>query len=99
MTGTIRRLKRNKWEIAVDVGKDRSGKRRRRSRTVRGTKTDAERELRAFVAEVERVRSSEPSPTTAEWLRKYHAEHVIARSAGSKPWSATTPSSNRSLSP
>ena len=38
MKGTMRKRKRDVWEITVECGKDAQGKRRRRSYTVRGTK-------------------------------------------------------------
>ena len=54
MRGTKRQRKRGVWEITVERGKDASGARRRRTRTVRGTKAEADRMQRVFVAEAER---------------------------------------------
>ena len=51
MTGTKRMRKRGVWQISADVGKDTNGKRRRRFRTVHGTKAEAERELGVMIAE------------------------------------------------
>ena len=69
MTGTKRMRKRGVWELNADVGKDANGKRRRQSRTVHGTKTEAERQLRVLVEEAERVRSTQASPLVGDWLR------------------------------
>ena len=78
MTGTMRMRKYKIWENTVDIGKDANGKRRRRSRTVHGTKTEAERELRVMIAEAEAARSRQASPLMRDWLREYHAQ-VVSR--------------------
>ena len=79
MTGTKRMRKRGVWELNADVGKDANGKRRRQSRTVHGTKTEAERQLRVLVEEAERVRSTQASPLVGDWLREYHAQVVCRK--------------------
>ena len=66
MRGTIRRRKKDVFEITVERERDAAGKRRRRSRTVRGTKTDAERELRTMVDEAGHARSQGPRATETE---------------------------------
>ena len=71
MRGTIRRRKKDVFEITVERERDAAGKRRRRSRTVRGTKTDAERELRTMVDEAERARAQGPRANETEALVDY----------------------------
>ena len=54
MTGTMRKRQRNVWEITVSLGRDAAGIRRRRSRTVYGTKSEAQQRLRELVDEIGR---------------------------------------------
>lgn len=54
MEGHLRQRNRGHWELIVDIGRDPlSGRRRQRSRTVHGTKREAQRELRRLITEVE----------------------------------------------
>ena len=76
MTGTKRQRKRNVWEITVEHGRDAEGIRRRRSRTMHGTKTDAERQLRKMIEEAERIRAQqcrgiETRVLVADWMRAW----------------------------
>ena len=51
MSGSIRQRGSNSWEIRVYSGTDpETGQRRQLSRTVRGSRTQAQRELRALAA-------------------------------------------------
>ena len=79
MTGTMRRRERNVWEITVSVGKDENGVRRRKSRTVYGTKAEAQKRLREWVDEVERVRPHGRDILVGDWLRTWHREEVAPR--------------------
>ena len=79
MTGTMRRRKRDVWEITVSVGKDEQGKRRRKSRTVYGTKTEAQQRLRRWVDEVEQARRRGRDILVGDWLRIWHREDVVPR--------------------
>ena len=76
MTGTMRKRGRRVWEIGVSLGKDDKGVRRRKSKTVYGTKAKAQQELRAWVTEVERLRSRPRSVLVGDWLHRYHREVV-----------------------
>ena len=76
MTGTKRQRKRNVWELTVERGRDAKGKRRRRSRTVHGTKSDADRELRKMVVAAEEVRAHGPirgqgKVLVKDWVRAW----------------------------
>lgn len=53
MTGSIRRRARGTWGLTISLGRDEHGKRIRRYYTFKGTKRDAERELRRRLAELE----------------------------------------------
>ena len=79
MTGTIRKRERNVWEITVSLGKDENGIRRRKSRTVYGTKAEAQKRLREWVDEVERVRPRGRDIPVGDWLRTWHRDDVVPR--------------------
>ncbi|MCY4416116.1 MAG: tyrosine-type recombinase/integrase [Chloroflexi bacterium] len=86
MIGTKRQRKRGVWEISVEHGRDALGKRRRRSRTVHGTKADADRTQREMVAEAERVRTQDPSDTEtrvliADWVRDWLKSPAMSEKA------------------
>jgi integrase len=65
------------WEVRVYLGRDAdSGKKRYRSRTVRGARRDAERVCRDLVAEVEAAVSEETAsgfPSVSAWLDEWWA--------------------------
>ena len=54
MKGTIRQRNPGSWEIQVFLGRDANGKRIRKTETVRGKKSDAQRRLREILAELDR---------------------------------------------
>ena len=76
MTGTMRKRRRDVWEITVSVGRDENGIRRRKSRTVHGTKAEAQKHLRKWVDEVEQSRRRGRDILVGEWLRTWHREEV-----------------------
>jgi integrase len=51
-SGSITAVGKGKWKIIVDAGRDEAGRRRRVSRTIRGTKTQAARAIATLTAEV-----------------------------------------------
>lgn len=79
MTGTMRRRKTSVWEITVGLGKDDQGIRRRKSKTVYGTKAEAQKLLRQLVEEVERIRPRWGVVLVGNWLRTWHREDVVPR--------------------
>lgn len=50
--GSIARLETNKGKITIDAGRDKNGKRRRRSRTIYGTKAQASQALASLTVEI-----------------------------------------------
>ncbi len=72
MKGSVRKRDRGVWEVRVYLGRDAdSGKKRYRSRTVRGAQRDAERVCREIVAEVEAAGLEESAngfPSVSAWL-------------------------------
>jgi len=54
MRGHMRQRSKGSWTLFVDLGRDpETGKRKQQTMTVRGTKKDAERELRAVLTHIE----------------------------------------------
>jgi hypothetical protein len=45
MNGSIRKRSKDSWELNIDMGRDTSGKRRRKFLNVKGTKAEAQRKL------------------------------------------------------
>jgi integrase len=63
--GHIRKRAKNIWSIVVDVGKDPiTNKRKQRWQTVKGTKRDAERELRHILVNLENGTYVKPNRLT-----------------------------------
>jgi integrase len=76
MAGFIRRRGKASWEITVDLGRDESGRRKRRFFTVNGTRKDAERARSAALHERDTGVDVDPGRITvaeylARWLRDY----------------------------
>jgi integrase len=77
MRGSIQRRGDRSWRISIELEPDPlTGRRRRLSETVHGTKRDAEARLAQLVHEHETGISVDPSRmTVAEWLRQWLAQH------------------------
>ena len=78
MKGTIRQRSPGSWEIQVFLGRDTNGKRIRKTETVRGKKSDAQRRLREILSEVDR--GAIPANTryrVGEWLDKWLDEKQV----------------------
>jgi len=73
MKGHIRQRTKGSWSIVIDVGRDpETGKRRQQWHTVKGTKRDAERELREILHSLETGAYVKPSQITlGEWLEEW----------------------------
>lgn len=63
--GSVQRLGRDRWKVVCDAGRDGGGKRRRTSRTVVGTRADANRALAALQAKVDKGEIVAVDRTTA----------------------------------
>jgi integrase len=81
--GHIRARGPGAWELKYDVGANlATGQRITKYKTVRGTKRDAQRELRAILTSVDDGVYADPGRmTVAEWLAKWldEAQHTVAR--------------------
>lgn len=72
MAGSLRQRSAETWELRVSTGKDPlTGRYRIASRTFRGNKTEARRELSAFVREVEQGKHVGTSATLATLLERW----------------------------
>lgn len=91
MRGSIRQRGRNSWEIRVYAGTDpETGKRRQLSRTVRGSRTQAQRELRSLAALANVAPAVGARTTLGELLDRWFA-------ANEPNWAATTVRTTRSI--
>jgi len=76
MRGSIRQKYKGSWQIIIDTGADRNGKRRRHFETVRGRKGDAQRRLTELLASIDKGTYTPPSKLTVSdllrnWLQGY----------------------------
>ena len=53
MRGTLKQRSKGSWSLTFDAGRDQTGKRRRQTITVRGTKRQAEARLAEMVPQVD----------------------------------------------
>jgi len=85
MRGHIKQRSKGSWSIIVDVGRDpQTGKRRQQWQTIKGTKRDAERELRESLHSLERGGYVKPSRMMVaqfleDWLQSYVATNTAPR--------------------
>lgn len=76
MAGSIQKSGKGSWKLTVSMGFDGDGKRIRKTKTVRGNKREAEKELAKFVTEIESGQSADSGKTSFKdfaerWLRDY----------------------------
>ena len=91
MDGSIRQRSAGSWELRAYVGVDpETGRRIDRSITVRGNRSDSERELAEMVARVRCVRAVGARSTMSELFEAWFATAVDG-------WSPTTVRQNRSV--
>ena len=84
MTGNITRRGKNSWELTIDTGRDAQGKRQRKFVNVKGTKADADRQLRELLTRLEGGLSLDSSRSTVgefldTWLSVYAEPNTSAR--------------------
>jgi integrase len=87
MKGHIKQRSKGSWTLWVDLGRDpETGKRKQQTFTVRGSKKDAERELRAMLTRIEGGAHVKPARMTLReylegWLRDYVATNTAPSTA------------------
>ncbi len=81
MRGHIQRRGKKSWRLKFDTGRDpKTGERITKYMTVRGTKTDAQRELTRVLREIDTGAFIEPSKiTVAEFLEQYLASLAVRK--------------------
>ncbi len=78
MKGSLRQRSPGSWELRVDLGRDAFGKRRRKSKTVRGTKTHAQRVLREMLTRLDKgMGLSAEKVLLRDWLDRWMSERII----------------------
>jgi len=82
MTGHIRKRSKGSWEVKWEAPADAAGIRRTRYRTVKGTKKDAEKELRVILSTLDQGVYCDPSTRTVGeileiWLNSI-ARHAVS---------------------
>ena len=78
MKGRIRQRSTGTWEISYEAGRDPFGKRRTKSLTVRGTKSQAQRKLRELLSAIDQGRNPTLSDVPLrEWLERWMSEAVV----------------------
>jgi integrase len=84
MRGTIKQRSKGSWTLWWDEPRAEDGKRRQRSKTIKGTKKDAETRLREILASLDSCSYVVPSKQTVgdfliRWLKDYAAHNVRPR--------------------
>ena len=78
MQGRIRQRSKGSYEIALDIGRDAQGRRRRKYETIRGKKSDAQRRLRELIATNEKgLPLNSGKVTVAEFLETWYRDYVV----------------------
>ncbi len=78
MKGHIKQRSKGSWALWIELGRDpETGKRKQQTLTVRGTKKDAERELRELLHSLETGSYVQPSRITVfDWLKQWCESYV-----------------------
>lgn len=82
MRGSIQKRSKGSWRLVFDLERDRTGKRRQKVITYRGTKKDADAELSRLLADIENGGFVDPGNiTVAEYLERWLGHVKIKTSA------------------
>ena len=77
MKGRIRQRSPGSWEVSFDLDRDPLGNRRRKSLTVRGTKSEAQRKLREMLTALDQGRNPVPADVSLrDWLGRWLADEI-----------------------
>ncbi|NQT73585.1 MAG: site-specific integrase [Chloroflexi bacterium] len=72
MRGSIQKQSKDSWRLFIDTGRDENGKRRRKTVTVQGGKSDAQRKLRELLSAVDNgIPITLAKQTLAEYLQDW----------------------------
>ncbi len=86
MKGHIKQRSKGSWTLWVDFGRSPDGKRKQQVFTVRGSKNDAQRELRAILTRIEGGAYIKPTKLTVgefltQWMENYVLTNTSPRTA------------------
>lgn len=87
MRGSLRKLPSGSWEIRLFLGTDYTGKKRYRSKSVKGSKREAERVMRQLITDIE---AGDVESVSSEQLLTVDELLVRWRAANINDWSPTT---------
>ena len=87
MRGSLRRLPSGSWEIRLFLGTDDAGKKRYRSKSVKGSKREAERVMRQLITDIE---AGDVESVSSEQLLTVDELLIRWRAANINDWSPTT---------
>lgn len=77
MNGRIRQRSPGSYQISYELGRDESGKRRTKAETIRGTKAEAQRVLRARLSALDKGENPVPADIPLrEWLDRWMSEKI-----------------------
>ena len=84
MNGSIRKRGKGTWELTINLGRDATGKRRRKFVNVRGTKGEAQKKLRELLTTLDKGMSLDTSKVTlGEFLERWLQDYVAIKTAPS----------------
>ena len=91
MQGSVRRRDRGVWEVRIYLGRDvESGKKRYQSRTVRGSKREAERLCRELVAEAEEGQAERAADSDLQTVSSWLDEWWVTKRTSIAPTTASS---------
>ena len=77
MKGSIRQRSPGAWEITLDLGRSSQGRRLRRSITLRGTKTAAQKRMRELLSTLDQGIAIPKALILRNWLHRWLAEIIV----------------------
>ncbi len=78
MKGSIRRRGRHSWELTIDLGRDATGRRKRKFLNIQGRRADADRRLREVLASLDKGLPLDTSKITLQvFLIRWHKDYVV----------------------
>lgn len=84
MSAHVEKRSKGSWTIIIELGKDASGKRKRITKSIKGTKKLAEKEMYKLLAEIEKGTYVKPTQLlTSEYLKKWLEDYGLSNLAPS----------------
>ena len=84
MNGSIRKRGEKSWELAIDLGREADGKRKRKFVNIKGTKAEAQKKLRELLTSLDKGMPLDISKATVgEFLGRWSQDYVSTNTAPS----------------